>query len=44
MIHLGGKERTEAEYAKLMSDAGFASVRIVPVKNSFFSVIEGLPV
>jgi hypothetical protein len=44
MIHLGGKERTEAEYVKLMSDAGFSCVRIVPVKSSFFSVIEGLPV
>jgi hypothetical protein len=43
MIHLGGKERTEPDYAKLMSDAGFSLVGIVPVKDSFFSVIEGVP-
>ena len=44
MIHLGGKERTEVEYAKLMRDAGFSLGQIVPVKDSFFSVIEGFPV
>lgn len=43
MIHLGGQERTEPDYLKLMSDAGFSLVRIAPVKDSFFSVIEGAP-
>jgi hypothetical protein len=44
LVHLGGKERTEAEYGELMKGAGFALTRIVPVKDSFFSVIEGAPV
>jgi O-methyltransferase domain len=43
MIHLGGKERTEPEYARIMGDAGFSLTQIAPVKDSFFSVIEGLP-
>lgn len=43
MVHLGGKERTESEYAEIMRDAGFSLERIVPVKDSFFSVIEGIP-
>ena len=43
MVHLGGKERTEPDYAKLMNDAGFSLVQIVPLKDSFFSVIEGTP-
>ncbi len=42
-VHFGGKERTEPEYVKLMADAGFGQVRIVPIKDSYFSVIEGVP-
>jgi len=44
LVHLGGKERTQPEYAKLMADAGFSLTQVTPVKNSFFSVIEGVPV
>lgn len=44
LIHLGGKERTEAEYAKIMGDAGFSLTRIAPLEGSFLSVIEGNPV
>jgi hypothetical protein len=43
-VHFGGKERTEPEYIKLMADAGFKLARIVPIKESYFSVIEGIPV
>lgn len=43
LVHFGGKERTEPEYAKLMSEAGFTLERIVPIAGSFFSVIEGAP-
>lgn len=43
MVHLGGKECTEPDYANVMNDAGFSLARIVPLKDSFFSVIEGRP-
>jgi hypothetical protein len=43
LVHLGGKERTEPEYAKLMNNAGFSLSCVVPLKDSFFSVIEGAP-
>jgi hypothetical protein len=44
LVHFGGKERNAAEYSDLMTDAGFSLQRIVPIKDSFFSVIEGVPV
>jgi hypothetical protein len=43
LVHFGGKERTEPEYAKLMADAGFSFGKVVPIKDSFLSVIEGHP-
>jgi len=43
LVHFGGKERTEPEYARLMSDAGFALACVTPVNESYFSVIEGIP-
>ncbi|HEV2577799.1 MAG TPA: methyltransferase [Acidobacteriaceae bacterium] len=39
----GGRERTEPEYATLLSSAGFRLNRVVPV-NSQFCVIEAVPV
>jgi hypothetical protein len=44
MIHLGGKERTKSEYASLLHEAGISMENVVPVKDSFFSVIEGAPI
>lgn len=41
MIHLGGRERTEDEYAQLMENAGFLLDKVAPIDGSFFSVIEG---
>lgn len=41
MIHLGGRERTEAEYKDLLERAGFAFNGVRPIEGSFFSVIEG---
>jgi hypothetical protein len=38
----GGKERTEAEYSKLLSQAGFRLARIVPTATEI-SVIEARP-
>jgi hypothetical protein len=38
----GGRERTEAEYAKLLASANFRLNRVVPV-NAQFCVIEALP-
>lgn len=43
LVHFGGKERTQLEYDKLMRSAGFSLERIVPIKDSFFSVIEAAP-
>ena len=39
----GGRERTEAEYAALLSSTGFRLNRVLPV-NSQFCVIEAVPV
>jgi hypothetical protein len=38
----GGQERTEAEYASLLSKAGFRLARVVPTE-SVVSVVEALP-
>ena len=43
LVHFGGKERTESDYNKLMRSAGFSLERVVPIKDSFFSVIEAAP-
>ena len=43
LVHFGGKERTESDYDKLMHSAKFSLERVVPIKGSFFSVIEGVP-
>jgi hypothetical protein len=43
LIHFGGKERTKSDYCGLMRSAGFSLKDIVPVKDSFFSVVEGIP-
>jgi hypothetical protein len=38
----GGRERTEPEYATLLSSAGFRLNRVIPV-NAQFCVIEAFP-
>ena len=38
----GGRERTEAEYASLLSDSGFRLTRVVPCGPT--DVVEGEPV
>jgi hypothetical protein len=44
LVHFSGKERTKPEYHALLEGAGFSLERVVPIKGSFFSVIEGVPV
>jgi hypothetical protein len=39
----GGRERTEAEYATLLSSAGFQLSRVIPV-NPQFCIVEAFPV
>ncbi|MEM7461351.1 MAG: ArsR family transcriptional regulator [Pseudomonadota bacterium] len=39
MIHLGGKERTEEEYRALLAEGGLTVEDMVPIADSFFSVI-----
>ena len=43
IVHTGGRERTEAEYAALLDAAGFRLNRIVPTRVAQ-SVIEAVPV
>jgi hypothetical protein len=43
LVHFGGKERTKSDFTKIMNDAGFSLQGIVPIKDSFFSVVEGTP-
>ena len=42
LVALGGRERTESEYARLLADAGFTFMRVVPTASPM-SVIEGTP-
>jgi hypothetical protein len=39
LVMLGGRERTEEEYQRLLSEAGFRLARVIPT-HSPFSVIE----
>ena len=41
LVQLGGQERTEAEYALLLSKAGFHLTRVVPT-NSAVSIVEAV--
>jgi hypothetical protein len=45
LVHLPGRERTEAEYRALYEAAGFALTRTIPVQGDFagFHLIEGVP-
>ncbi|WOH62522.1 methyltransferase [Bradyrhizobium sp. BWC-3-1] len=41
LVALGGRERTEAEYASLLSKAGFRLTRVVPTKSAA-SIVEAV--
>lgn len=43
MVTYGGKERTEQEFATLFSRAGLALEKVLPITDSFFSVVEATP-
>jgi hypothetical protein len=43
MVIAGGKERTEQEFATLLSNAGLTLEKVTPINGSFFSVIEATP-
>jgi hypothetical protein len=43
MVTLGGKERTEQEFATLLNSAGLTLEQVTPINGSFFSVIEATP-
>jgi len=40
MVTLGGKERTEHEFATLLRSAGLTLEKVTPITGSFFSVVE----
>jgi len=42
MLVVGGRERTEAEFRQLFSDAGLEVTRVIPTRHEV-SVIEGVP-
>ena len=41
LVALGGRERTEPEYASLLSKAGFRLTRVVPTKSAA-SIVEAV--
>ena len=43
MVTFGGKERTEHEFATLLSSAGLTLEQVTPISGSFFSVVEATP-
>ncbi len=43
LLLLSGKERTEAEYRELLTEAGFTLERIVPTRGEM-SIVEAMPV
>ena len=43
MVILGGKERTEQEFATLLRSAGLTLEQVTPINGSFFSVVEATP-
>ena len=42
LIHTGGRERTAAEYAKLLAQAGFRQTRVIPTAGPA-AVVEAVP-
>jgi SAM-dependent methyltransferase len=44
LVNIGGRERTDADFAALYAAAGFRLTRIVPVPGSLSSVLEGVRV
>jgi len=43
LVTYGGKERTAQEFATLFSRAGLALEKVLPITDSFFSVVEATP-
>jgi hypothetical protein len=43
LSQMGGQERTEEEYALLLTKAGFRLTRVLPT-NSAVSIVEAVPV
>ena len=43
MVTLGGKERSEQEFASLLTLAGLRLTTVTPIAGSFFSVVEAAP-
>lgn len=43
MVTLGGKERSEQEFASLLALAGLRLTTVTPIAGSFFSVVEAAP-
>jgi hypothetical protein len=44
LVVIGGRERTEAQYAELFAGAGLQLTRVVALESTPWSVIEGRPV
>jgi hypothetical protein len=43
MVTFGGKERTEREFATLLSSAGLTLEQVTPINGSFCSLVEATP-
>jgi hypothetical protein len=42
MVTLGGKERSQNEFASLLEAAGLKLEMVTPIEGSFFSVVEAV--
>ena len=43
LVTYGGQERTAPEFATLFTRAGLALAQVLPITDSFFSVVEATP-
>jgi hypothetical protein len=44
LVNVGGRERTEEDFRRLLEAAGFRLESIRPVANTMMSVLESAPV
>lgn len=42
LVMVGGQERTENEYRRILRDAGFTLMRVIPTQSSM-SIVEAVP-
>jgi hypothetical protein len=43
LVNIGGRERTDSDFAELFQASGFKLTQILPIDGSLSSVLEGVP-